>query len=131
MEEEENLNEEPEEVCINDAILEYKLPAAAPKINWGGDFDSMPADDKVAFLKKFANSFNHALDLMQKERNALMDKSNSMEAQVLSLKEQVKNQMLFVQETVKKENEVKRVYQIKINALEKKVRELMKDGVND
>ena len=113
-----------EENKIEDVIVKYQLPKKAPRINWGGDFDSMPQDEKVAYLKKFADSFNHALDLMQKERNEWIEKARSMETQFLNCQTQLQTQMSFVQETVRKENEVKHAYQNKINALEEKLRKL-------
>lgn len=45
----------------------------APKIKWGDDFLAWSDREKVAWLKKFSSSMNHAADLLQKERNKLVE----------------------------------------------------------
>jgi hypothetical protein len=44
----------------------------APRIAWGTVYQSWSDPQKVEFLEKFGASMNHAADLLQKERNALL-----------------------------------------------------------
>jgi len=49
-------------------------PARAPQINWGQDFEDWDKGHQVRYLKKLCSALNHATDLIQKERDALLDK---------------------------------------------------------
>ncbi|REK56946.1 MAG: hypothetical protein DWQ49_09570 [Bacteroidetes bacterium] len=109
---------------IQTIVEEHKLPKNCPKIDWGGDFEAMSPDEKVIFLKKFADSFNYALDLMQKERNEWMDRSNNFETQLLDAKDRVAKQMQFAQKLAHENNETKRAYQEKIKSLENVIKGL-------
>jgi len=112
------------EVKIEDIVKEHGLKGKAPRINWGKDFDDRPLDEKVAYLKKFANSFNEALRMMQDERNLWHKKAVNQEAQAAHMRKQVDQQRGIMQQIVQQENETKRVYQERINALEDKIRKL-------
>lgn len=112
-------------VEIEEVIQEHKLPKGAPRINWGPDFDEKSEDEKVAFLKKFADSFNFALDLMQRERNDLAERNAHLEKQLESNRNTINTQRTMVKQSTDMVNDVKKVYQEKIGKLEQKVRDLL------
>lgn len=41
----------------------------APMISWGEDYKKWDDAHKIEYLEKLSSSLNHALDLMQQERN--------------------------------------------------------------
>jgi hypothetical protein len=127
MEEEEEKEEVEveEEVLIEEVIEKHQLPNKAPRINWGQDFEDRPPEERVAYMKKFCNSFNTALDMMQKERNNWLKKSNHFELQVIHFQDVINRQREFIQDSVRKENETKKIYQEKIDILAAKLKELM------
>jgi predicted nucleic acid-binding Zn-ribbon protein len=110
---------------IEEVIEEYQLPKRCPQINWGPDFEDRPLQDKVSFLKKFADSFNHALDLMQQERNALIAKCDTQEKQLVQNRSVVDQQRNLLQQATTQNNDTKQAYQTKINKLEAKLKELL------
>jgi septation ring formation regulator EzrA len=57
-------------------------PAIAPQIRWGEDFEAFDDKRKIIYLKKVASALNHATDLIQKERNELIDKCKQMAEQL-------------------------------------------------
>ena len=118
----ENPAPEQEQKSIGEIVEEYRLPKNCPKINWGADFEAMPDLDKVVFLKKFADSFNYALSVMQEERKDWMLKAQNFETQLVASKEQLQKQIKMSQAMVKMGNDTKAVYQQKINALEAQIR---------
>ena len=65
--------------------VEKKLPfkhGEAPQIKFGADFEALEDRQKIMYLKKFSSSMNHAADLIQKERNDLVQKLITSERQV-------------------------------------------------
>lgn len=55
---------------IEVADIQYK---AARDINWGQDFEDFEDASKIVYLKKFSASMNQAADLLQTERNNLLN----------------------------------------------------------
>lgn len=45
----------------------------APPITWGDKFNAMPIEDQLDRAKKVASAMNHAADVLQKERNNLLE----------------------------------------------------------
>jgi uncharacterized FlgJ-related protein len=114
----------PNEVDIAKIVQEKQLKRGAPEINWGGDFEAKKTDEKVAYLKKFANSFNHALDQMQDDRNLWRAKAQQQERLAESQRNKADGLRKMMQNLAKENNETKEVYQTRITALENRIREL-------
>ena len=109
---------------LEDVIQKHRLPKYNPKIDWGPDFDNKADDEKIAYLKKFADSFNNALDMMQKERNQWREKAQKHERELIHMKKIVNQQRAMIQKVTQNENETKAAYQKRITALEDKIREI-------
>lgn len=65
----------PDEMTDKFAKIE-RLPSMqkhAPKISWGKEFESWPADVQLKYAMKLAHTMNHAADEMQKDRNRLSE----------------------------------------------------------
>tara|TARA_R110000868_G_scaffold115552_2_gene308565 strand:- start:165 stop:551 length:387 start_codon:yes stop_codon:yes gene_type:complete len=60
----------------------------APQINFGADFESLCEIHQTIYLKKLTSSLNHALDLIQRERNDLLAESVTMRKQLRSAESQ-------------------------------------------
>jgi Skp family chaperone for outer membrane proteins len=56
--------------------------ANVPQISWGPDYMSWPLKRRLRFAERLASSMNHAADLLQKERNALLDIKAKLERQL-------------------------------------------------
>ena len=52
------------------------------KVEFSAQFNERPVREQIDYLKKLVSSQNHALDLMQKERDALAQKLGVAEAQL-------------------------------------------------
>lgn len=107
---------------IEDVIKEHQLAKGAPQIKWGEEFEAKTLEEQVVFLKKFANSFNFACDLMQQERNELAERNAHLEKTVSSFRNTINTQREMVTKATNMVNDVKRVYQEKIIKLEEALR---------
>ena len=114
-----------EGISVEEVVKQNKLKRNCPKINWGPDFEERPTEEKLIFLKKFADSFNYALAVMQEERDHWMDVAKSMEKRFLDVVKQLNSQKAFVQKLTTDQNSIKQAYQEKINALEAKLRKVL------
>ena len=76
---------------IDVADIEYK---AAREINWGADFEDLEERSKIVYLKKFSASMNQAADLMQKERNSLLNDIEVMKKMLESGEQATMNQKM-------------------------------------
>lgn len=114
-----------EGISVEEVVEQKKLKQNCPKINWGPDFDDKSEQEKVVFLKKFADSFNYALALMQEERDHWVEVATNTEKRLVSCVEQLNTQKEFVQKIIGDQNALKQAYQEKINALEVKLREAL------
>lgn len=112
-------------VKINKIVDKHKLPKKCPNISWGQDFEDKSNAEKVAYLKKFADSFNHALDMMQQERDSLYEDKKALKSQVENLQKAVQQQRDMIQKSFQEQNEIKAVYNERVQALENKLREEM------
>jgi len=65
--------------CIENRL---KYP---PKIAWGLIYQSWSDEKKIDFLEKFGASMNHAADLLQNERNALLRTCDNQEKQIIAM----------------------------------------------
>jgi len=62
-----------------------RLPAMAknqPKIAWGEEYQSWPIEKRLHYAERLAASMNNAADVMQKERNELLELCKRQEAQL-------------------------------------------------
>lgn len=107
---------------IEDVIKEHQLAKGAPQIKWGEEFEAKTLEEQVVFLKKFANSFNFACDLMQQERNELAERNAHLEKQLAHHRNTINAQRDMVKQSTDMVNEVKKVYQDKIIKLEDALR---------
>jgi len=56
-----------------------------PQIAWGEQFKAWPVQQQLSFAKKVASAMNHAADLLQKERDELLDICIKQERQIEAL----------------------------------------------
>lgn len=53
-------------------------PAQAPQIDWGEDFKAWDVEQQNRYLKRLCSALNHSADMIQKERNAALNKLHEM-----------------------------------------------------
>jgi hypothetical protein len=107
---------------VQDVIKDHQLAKAAPEIAWGDEFNDKTLEEQVAFLKKFANSFNFACDLMQRERNDLAERNQHLEKQLAHHRSTINAQRDMVRHSTDMVNQTKKAYQDKIIKLEEELR---------
>jgi hypothetical protein len=54
----------------------------APKIQWGGRYKEWPIERRLKYAEGLAASMNHAADVLQKERNRLVEIAEHQERQL-------------------------------------------------
>ncbi len=62
-----------------------RLPAMAknqPRIAWGVEYQAWPIEKRLHYAERLAASMNNAADVMQKERNELLELCKRQEAQL-------------------------------------------------
>lgn len=89
----------------------------APQINFGADFEALSETHKTIYLKKLTSSLNHALDLIQCERNALLSQAAVMRQQLENADRQVAIQKSIVEKTVTDANSDRQEMSLKIQDL--------------
>jgi len=85
---------------------------------WDERFDERPQKDQIEYLKKLCSSQNHALDLMQKERDALLVDKNTLTQQLANAQTAFDAQKEIVINLVTKSNEDKEQFAKRIQELE-------------
>ena len=53
-----------------------------PKIKWGDEYLSWPIEKRLEHAEKLAAAMNHAADVLQQERNTLLDVCRQQESQL-------------------------------------------------
>lgn len=72
-----------------------RLPAMqsrAPDIRWGGEFESWGLRRQRDFAMRLASSMNHAADMLQQERNKLLELCKKQERLLESAQDGYRNQ---------------------------------------
>lgn len=85
---------------------------------WDERFSERPQKDQIDYLKKLCSSQNTALDLMQKERDALLKDKNLLTQQLANAETAFQAQKEIVFNLVTKSNEDKEQYANRIQELE-------------
>lgn len=65
-------------------IHRYPGMGQAHKISWGKDYLAWPIEKRLDYAEKLAASMNHAADVLQQERNKLLNVVAHQEAQLKS-----------------------------------------------
>lgn len=58
------------------------MRANAPKISWGGEYRAWPVERRLHYAERLASTMNHAADVLQTERNAMIEVANSQEVKL-------------------------------------------------
>jgi hypothetical protein len=69
---------------------------AAREINWGADFEDLEERSKIIYLKKFSASMNQAADLIQKERDGLLNDIDVMRKMLESAEQATQAQRMVM-----------------------------------
>lgn len=85
---------------------------------WGDQFSERSQKDQIDYLKKLCSSQNHALDLMQKERDTLLKENGVLKQQAANADMAFQTQKEIVRNLVTKSNEDKEQFANRIRELE-------------
>lgn len=92
-------------------------PKHAPLIKLAADFHERPAADQIKYLHELASSMNHALDIMQQERNEGLEKIIKLRAQLQSAEQQISQQKAINMQMITQANSQQEAYGQQINQL--------------
>lgn len=91
-------------------------------------FHERSEPEQIEYLKKLASTQNHALDLMQKERDALLVKVAALETQIENAQRAYDIQKQITHDLVTQSNALDQGVAERIHELEARVKELTPDG---
>ena len=94
------------------------------KLKFDGAFEERPLKDQIAYLHKLCASQNEALDLMQKERNALSVQNVFLTSQVANAEKAYYIQKDIVMNLVTQSNAEGQETNLRIHDLEKRLEAL-------
>lgn len=110
-------------ICNGFAKLDDSLMSKRPpKIKWGLEFQAWSLEKQNIYLKKLSASMNHAADLVQTERNALLLKVDTQDAIIVSLQTQAKQAQDSMQNVLIQTNDERQSFNKKVVELQDKLR---------
>ena len=62
-----------------------QMRSQAPAIRWGEEYESWPMEKRLRYAEKLASAMNHAADVLQQERNKLIELVRRQEEQIKAL----------------------------------------------
>lgn len=75
-----------------------------PQILWGDEYKSWPMDRRLSYAEKLASSMNHAADLLQVERDRLVELLRRKDDQMKGLFVKLERQGELIQKELEKAN---------------------------
>ena len=87
--------------------------------------------EKIEYLEKLASSMNHAIALIQEERNKLGELCELKEQQLVKIAEAVRTNNEMLQQEVTRMNAERQGYNREVARLNTQIREMRSDGDND
>ena len=97
-------------------------PAEAPQIDFGQDFEDFDPVRKIIYLKKLSSAMNHATDLIQKERNILLDQAVELKAVAKNADDAVAIQKAIVLKAITDHNIEKQQLIKRLQELESRIK---------
>jgi hypothetical protein len=93
-------------------------PAQAPQIDWGKDFEEWSVEQQNRYLKRLCSALNHSADLIQNERNEVLEECHRMNKCVENADEAVRIQKAIVLKTITDFNKEKQELITRLQELE-------------
>lgn len=119
--------------CDPDTLGDLKsierLPAMkspAPKISWGEDYKSRTVEERIEFSEKLANSMNHAADILQQERNGLLEVVEKQEVTIRRANKALEGQASMMQQELQTQNAKQQELNTLIVELQRTIKEQKK-----
>lgn len=106
------------------------LNGRAPRINWGLIYRGKSDKEKITYLEKLAATMNHAVYLIQEERNKLGELCELKEQQLIKMSESVRTNNMMLQQEITRMNEQRQGYHTVVASLNAEIKE-MKSGNNN
>lgn len=100
------------------------MKAHAPKIRWGDDYLAWPVERRLDYAERMAAAMNHAADVLQQERQSLIDLAQRQEAQIVALQREAEGTTLRLHTELQREGEEKQSLYARIVELTAEVKAL-------
>lgn len=81
------------------------MPRAAPNIKWGEDYKKWPLRQRLRYAERLAATMNYAADLLQQERNKLLDLAKRQEAMMKQFQKRLEQADQMLQGRLTDDNE--------------------------
>jgi hypothetical protein len=98
----------------------------APQIRWGQEYLAWPVEKRLDFAEKLASSMNHAADILQQERNKLLEVVEKQKEQLKMNVESYMSQGRLIHKELGTADAEKQVLYQEIVSLKQQVKELTK-----
>lgn len=96
-----------------------------PKIKWGRLYNEKWDDGKkISYLEKLAAAMNHAAEMIQNERDELIELCEKKDAQVKQMEEAVRQNNDLLQQEITRINAQKNAAATEVSRLNARIREL-------
>lgn len=95
-----------------------------PRVKWGKKFEKWSIEKQNDYLKRFAESMNHAAGTIQKERDHLGKLAQIKEDQLMKMQAMVDANNLMVQSEITRMNEYRQQVNEEAAKLRARIREL-------
>ncbi len=101
-----------------------QMKSPAPQIRWGEEYKSWPVERRLSYAERLASSMNHAADLLQTERNKLLEVVKRQEEQLKQATEKYVEQGQVMHRELGAQDAEKQQLYAQIVELTAKVKEL-------
>lgn len=119
------MNDEQDFIAEGFHIIDEKyLSRRAPKIQWGSKYKAWSDIEKIKYLEEFACSYNHAVVLIQDERDELNRLIILKEKQLTRMSEVVAQNNTMLQSEVTEMNAQRQQFRTTISILDAQIKEL-------
>lgn len=114
----------------SEGFTDVEIAELPPRIRWGDEFLAFPDARKISYLMKFAEGMNHAVDLIQNERNNLGRLVVQKEAQLKQMQPQMDANNKMLADQLGEMNAYKQDVQATIAKLNTRIRELERGDIS-
>jgi hypothetical protein len=83
------------------------MRSKAPPIKWGADYQKLSLRRRLRYAENIASAMNHAADVIQTERQGLIEVARQQEKQIKQLAAELKNQGEIINSELTRANEEK------------------------
>lgn len=108
-----------EKIKVKDLNYPKTGAVSAPQIDFGCEFEDWDDARKIRYLKKLSSAMNHATDLIQQERDSLLNECNTMKLSIENADKALSIQKSIVHKAIteynaEKQNLISRIQELEV-----------------